>query len=167
MLVGRNWTIAKDNHNRLFQWFLEEYPKMNIESLVGMDCFHPWIGGLRPRCCLASRPSATCCGYLNQFLIYYECVPNLWCMVIPRWRRSNYIKIGSTQIAAPDMVGHWLRWLLRGWTIKVWVQKTGILWCWSKTDQAFWQLMEWTLFEMANLSICFRTYWLDRILLKL
>ncbi|WP_050930131.1 metallophosphoesterase family protein [Aestuariivita boseongensis] len=42
---GRNWTCLKGNHDRLFQWFMEDTPRHDPHLLVGFHWFHDRIGG--------------------------------------------------------------------------------------------------------------------------
>ena len=42
---GRNWTVLKGNHDRLFEWFMEDTPRMEPRLLVGYDWFHDQLGG--------------------------------------------------------------------------------------------------------------------------
>lgn len=44
---GRNWTPIKGNHDRMFQWFLEDVPRHDPHLLVGLHYFHDRIGGVQ------------------------------------------------------------------------------------------------------------------------
>ena len=33
---GKNWTIIKGNHDRMFGWFLQDHPKFDMELPVGV-----------------------------------------------------------------------------------------------------------------------------------
>ncbi|MEL6292799.1 MAG: metallophosphoesterase family protein [Pseudomonadota bacterium] len=43
---GRNWITLKGNHDRLFEWFMEDPPRNDPHLLVGLHWFHERIGGL-------------------------------------------------------------------------------------------------------------------------
>lgn len=43
---GRNWTCLKGNHDRMFQWFMEDTPRHDPHLLVGFHWFHDRIGGI-------------------------------------------------------------------------------------------------------------------------
>ena len=43
--AGKNWTVIKGNHDRMFGWFLQDYPKIDIELPVGIDWLNPRLGG--------------------------------------------------------------------------------------------------------------------------
>lgn len=44
---GRDWTVIKGNHDRMFEWFLNEpYPKLEPHLLFGYHWFHEKIGGV-------------------------------------------------------------------------------------------------------------------------
>lgn len=43
---GRNWTVLKGNHDRMFSLFLRQQPVVETQLLVGFDWFHPRIGGI-------------------------------------------------------------------------------------------------------------------------
>lgn len=42
---GRNWTILRGNHDRMYSHFLEELPRPDPQILLGMDWFSDRIGG--------------------------------------------------------------------------------------------------------------------------
>jgi serine/threonine protein phosphatase 1 len=42
---GKNWTVIKGNHDRMFGWFLQDHPKFDIELPVGLDWLNPRLGG--------------------------------------------------------------------------------------------------------------------------
>jgi len=42
---GRNWICLKGNHDRMFQWFMEDVPRHDPHMLVGLHWFHDRIGG--------------------------------------------------------------------------------------------------------------------------
>jgi serine/threonine protein phosphatase 1 len=43
---GRNWTVLKGNHDRMFEWFMQTPPRHDAHMLVGMHWFHEKIGGV-------------------------------------------------------------------------------------------------------------------------
>jgi len=43
---GRDWTVLKGNHDRMFEWFMESPPRHDPHLLVDMHWFHPKIGGI-------------------------------------------------------------------------------------------------------------------------
>ncbi|MCE8006258.1 metallophosphoesterase family protein [Aestuariivita sp.] len=43
---GRNWVTLKGNHDRMFQWFMEDTPRHDPHLLVGFHWFHDLIGGV-------------------------------------------------------------------------------------------------------------------------
>ncbi|WP_417838176.1 metallophosphoesterase family protein [Tritonibacter scottomollicae] len=43
---GRNWTCLKGNHDRMFEWFMEDTPRHDPHLLVGYHWFHERIGGV-------------------------------------------------------------------------------------------------------------------------
>lgn len=43
---GRNWITLKGNHDRMFQWFMEDTPRHDPHLLVGFHWFHDRIGGV-------------------------------------------------------------------------------------------------------------------------
>ena len=43
---GRDWTILKGNHDRMFEWFMQSPPRHDAHFLVGMHWFHEKIGGV-------------------------------------------------------------------------------------------------------------------------
>jgi serine/threonine protein phosphatase 1 len=46
MAEDRNWTPLKGNHDRLFQWFMEDVPRHDPHLLVGYHWFHDRLGGV-------------------------------------------------------------------------------------------------------------------------
>ena len=42
---GKNWTVIKGNHDRMFSWFLQDHPKFDIGLPVGVDWLNPRLGG--------------------------------------------------------------------------------------------------------------------------
>jgi serine/threonine protein phosphatase 1 len=42
---GRNWTVLKGNHDRLYSYFLRPQPIIDTQILVGYHWLHPRIGG--------------------------------------------------------------------------------------------------------------------------
>ncbi len=44
--AGRNWTVLKGNHDRMFEWFMQTPPRHDAHMLVGMHWFHEKIGGI-------------------------------------------------------------------------------------------------------------------------
>lgn len=47
MAEGRNWICLKGNHDRMFEWFMEETPRHDPHLLVGFHWFHDRIGGIQ------------------------------------------------------------------------------------------------------------------------
>jgi len=43
---GRNWITLKGNHDRMFQWFMEDVPRHDPHMLVGYHWFHERLGGI-------------------------------------------------------------------------------------------------------------------------
>lgn len=43
---GRNWTPLKGNHDRMFQWFLEEQPRPDPHLKITHSWLHPALGGV-------------------------------------------------------------------------------------------------------------------------
>ncbi|MBY6056994.1 metallophosphoesterase family protein [Leisingera daeponensis] len=43
---GRNWVCLKGNHDRMFEWFLEETPRHDPHLLIGYHWLHERIGGV-------------------------------------------------------------------------------------------------------------------------
>lgn len=43
--AGRDWVTLKGNHDRLFEWFMEEEPRQDPHMLIGFHWFHERIGG--------------------------------------------------------------------------------------------------------------------------
>lgn len=43
--VGRNWICLKGNHDRMFEWFLEDVPRHDPHLLVGYHWLHDRLGG--------------------------------------------------------------------------------------------------------------------------
>jgi len=44
--AGRNWTFLKGNHDRMFQWFMEEQPRQDPHLSGGLTWQHKRLGGL-------------------------------------------------------------------------------------------------------------------------
>lgn len=42
---GRNWVMLKGNHDRLFEWFMEDEPRHDPHMIIGFHWFHERIGG--------------------------------------------------------------------------------------------------------------------------
>ncbi|UWR22417.1 metallophosphoesterase family protein [Sulfitobacter sp. S190] len=42
---GRNWTFLKGNHDRMFEWFMQAYPKYDAYLPVELSWLHPRLGG--------------------------------------------------------------------------------------------------------------------------
>jgi serine/threonine protein phosphatase 1 len=42
---GRNWICLKGNHDRMFEWFMQEYPRHDAHLLVGLSWLHERLGG--------------------------------------------------------------------------------------------------------------------------
>lgn len=45
--AGRNWVTLKGNHDRMFQWFMEDIPRHDPYMLIGLHWFHDRIGGVQ------------------------------------------------------------------------------------------------------------------------
>lgn len=43
---GRNWTVIKGNHDRMFEWFMRSPPQHDPHLMVGMSWLHERLGGL-------------------------------------------------------------------------------------------------------------------------
>ena len=43
--AGKNWITLKGNHDRLFEWFMEDEPRHDPHMLIGYHWFHERIGG--------------------------------------------------------------------------------------------------------------------------
>lgn len=43
---GRNWITLKGNHDRMFEWFMQDTPRHDPHMLVGYHWFHDRIGGV-------------------------------------------------------------------------------------------------------------------------
>ena len=43
--AGKDWVTLKGNHDRLFEWFMEEEPRQDPHMLIGYHWFHERIGG--------------------------------------------------------------------------------------------------------------------------
>ncbi|THH35354.1 serine/threonine protein phosphatase [Aliishimia ponticola] len=43
---GRNWVCLKGNHDRMFEWFMQDEPRHDPHLLVGYHWFHERIGGI-------------------------------------------------------------------------------------------------------------------------
>lgn len=44
--AGKDWTVLKGNHDRLFEWFMEDAPRHDPYLLVNMQWFHDKLGGV-------------------------------------------------------------------------------------------------------------------------
>lgn len=44
--AGRNWTFIKGNHDRMFQWFMEDQPRQEPHLPVNLSWQHERLGGL-------------------------------------------------------------------------------------------------------------------------
>lgn len=42
---GRNWTFLKGNHDRMFTWFMEDYPRHDAHLPIELSWLHPKLGG--------------------------------------------------------------------------------------------------------------------------
>jgi serine/threonine protein phosphatase 1 len=42
---GRNWTVLRGNHDRMYSYFMEDLPRPDPNVLLGMDWFSERIGG--------------------------------------------------------------------------------------------------------------------------
>ena len=42
---GRNWTFLKGNHDRMFSWFMEDYPRHDAYLPTEFNWLHPRLGG--------------------------------------------------------------------------------------------------------------------------
>ena len=43
---GRNWVLLKGNHDRMFEWFMQDPPRHDHHMLVGYHWLHDRLGGL-------------------------------------------------------------------------------------------------------------------------
>lgn len=43
--AGRNWTVLKGNHDRMFSWFMADPPRIETRLPVGLDWLHDRLGG--------------------------------------------------------------------------------------------------------------------------
>ncbi|MEM6304043.1 MAG: metallophosphoesterase family protein [Pseudomonadota bacterium] len=43
--TGRNWTLLKGNHDRMFEWFMEPYPRHEAYLPIELSWLHPRLGG--------------------------------------------------------------------------------------------------------------------------
>ena len=43
--AGRNWTFLKGNHDRMFNWFMQDYPKHDAHLPIEYYWLHPRLGG--------------------------------------------------------------------------------------------------------------------------
>lgn len=43
--AGRNWHFIKGNHDRMFEWFMQDYPKHEAYLPIELDWLHPRLGG--------------------------------------------------------------------------------------------------------------------------
>lgn len=44
--AGRPWVMLKGNHDRMFEWFAEPFPRQDLYMHVGYHWFHPRVGGV-------------------------------------------------------------------------------------------------------------------------
>ncbi|HAC51243.1 MAG TPA: serine/threonine protein phosphatase, partial [Sulfitobacter sp.] len=42
---GRNWTFLMGNHDRMFSWFMEDFPRHDPLLLVELNWLNPRLGG--------------------------------------------------------------------------------------------------------------------------
>lgn len=42
---GRNWTFIKGNHDRMFSWFMQDYPRHDAYLPTELNWLHPRLGG--------------------------------------------------------------------------------------------------------------------------
>jgi len=42
---GRNWSFIKGNHDRMFEWFMQDYPKHEAYLPIDLTWLHPRLGG--------------------------------------------------------------------------------------------------------------------------
>lgn len=42
---GRNWTFLQGNHDRMFDWFMQDYPKHDAYLPIELSWLHPRLGG--------------------------------------------------------------------------------------------------------------------------
>ncbi|MEQ9692658.1 metallophosphoesterase family protein [Shimia sp. SDUM112013] len=45
MAAGRNWSVVRGNHDRMYSYFLEDQPRPDPQVLLGFDWFNDRIGG--------------------------------------------------------------------------------------------------------------------------
>lgn len=43
--AGRNWVFLKGNHDRMFEWFMEDAPRPDPHMMVELSWLHPRLGG--------------------------------------------------------------------------------------------------------------------------
>ena len=43
--AGRNWTFLKGNHDRMFEWFMADYPRHDAHLPIELYWLHPRLGG--------------------------------------------------------------------------------------------------------------------------
>lgn len=43
--AGRNWTFLKGNHDRMFSWFMQDYPRHDATLMIELSWLHPRLGG--------------------------------------------------------------------------------------------------------------------------
>lgn len=43
--AGRNWHFIKGNHDRMFEWFMADYPKHEAYLPIDLSWLHPRLGG--------------------------------------------------------------------------------------------------------------------------
>lgn len=46
LAAGRNWICLKGNHDRMFEWFMEDTPRHDPHLLVGYHWLHARLGGV-------------------------------------------------------------------------------------------------------------------------
>ncbi len=43
--AGKPWTCLKGNHDRMFSWFMQDYPKHDAHLMIELYWLHPRLGG--------------------------------------------------------------------------------------------------------------------------
>tara|TARA_R110002094_G_scaffold172020_2_gene153764 strand:+ start:1127 stop:1888 length:762 start_codon:yes stop_codon:yes gene_type:complete len=43
--AGRNWTFLLGNHDRMFSWFMQDYPRHDAHLPIELSWLHPRLGG--------------------------------------------------------------------------------------------------------------------------
>jgi serine/threonine protein phosphatase 1 len=43
--AGKNWTLLKGNHDRMFEWFMQDYPRHEAYLPIELGWLHPRLGG--------------------------------------------------------------------------------------------------------------------------